>query len=317
MHDGHDHSAHDHAGHAHAQPGTPVRALAIAFLITAMFAVVEGAGGYFTGSLALLSDAGHMITDAAALAVAMFAQKVAQRPPSPRASYGYARAEVLAAFVNALVMLLIVAAIVFEAVQRLAHPSAVAGVMVLVIASVGLVVNLIAAWVLSRQQGSMNTRAALLHVTGDLLGSVAAIVAGGVIATTGWLPIDPILSIVISLLILRSTWRLLRQSSAVLMEGVPPHLDYAEIGNALSRLPGVANVHDLHVWQMGSEDVALSAHVAIGEGVEWPRTLGAAQRMLRERYAITHVTLQPDWPLVARGGKRVIPVVTSDEGKDR
>ena len=317
MHDGHDHASHDHAGHAHAQPGTPVRALAIAFLITAAFAVVEAAGGYFTGSLALLSDAGHMITDAAALAVAMFAQNVAQRPPSPRASYGYARAEVLAAFVNALVMLLIVAAIVFEAVQRLAHPSAVAGVMVLVIASVGLVVNLIAAWVLSRQQGSLNTRAALLHVTGDLLGSVAAIVAGGVIATTGWLPIDPILSIVISLLILRSTWRLLRQSSAVLMEGVPPHLDYAEIGNALSRLPGVANVHDLHVWQMGSEDVALSAHVAIGEGVEWPRTLGAAQRMLRERYAITHVTLQPDWPLVAPGGKRVIPVVMSDEGKDR
>ncbi|MEO6749495.1 MAG: cation diffusion facilitator family transporter [Casimicrobiaceae bacterium] len=316
-HDGHDHAAHDHAGHAHASPGTPVRALAIAFLITAAFAVVEAAGGYFTGSLALLSDAGHMITDAAALAVAMFAQKVAQRPPSPRASYGYARAEVLAAFVNALVMLLIVAAIVFEAVQRLAHPSEVAGAMVLVIASVGLVVNLIAAWVLSRQQGSMNTRAALLHVTGDLLGSVAAIVAGGVIATTGWLPIDPILSIVISLLILRSTWRLLRQSSAVLMEGVPPHLDYAEIGNALSRLPGVANVHDLHVWQMGSEDVALSAHVAIGEGVEWPRTLGAAQRMLRERYAITHVTLQPDWPLVAPGGKRVIPVVMSDESKDR
>ncbi|HEY5364967.1 MAG TPA: cation diffusion facilitator family transporter [Casimicrobiaceae bacterium] len=316
-HDGHDHAAHDHAGHAHAQPGTPVRALAIAFLVTAAFAVVEAAGGYFTGSLALLSDAGHMITDAAALAVAMFAQKVAQRPPSPRASYGYARAEVLAAFVNALVMLLIVAAIVFEAVQRLAHPSPVAGVMVLVIASVGLMVNLIAAWVLSRQQGSLNARAALLHVMGDLMGSVAAIVAGGVIATTGWLPIDPILSIVISLLILRSTWRLLRQSSAVLMEGVPPHLDYAEIGNALSRLPGVANVHDLHVWQMGSEDVALSAHVAIGEGVEWPRTLGAAQRMLRERYAITHVTLQPDWPLVAPGGKRVIPVVMSDEGKDR
>ncbi|MEO6928612.1 MAG: cation diffusion facilitator family transporter [Casimicrobiaceae bacterium] len=306
------HAGHDHAGHDHAHAAAPLRALAIAFAITAAFALVEGMGGYVSGSLALLSDAGHMITDAAALAVAMFAQKVAQRPPSARASYGYARAEVLAAFVNALLMLLIVGAILFEAVQRLAHPSPVAGSMVLVIASGGLAVNLLAAWVLSRQQHSLNARAALLHVMGDILGSLAAIVAGAVIALSGWLPIDPLLSIVISLLILRSTWRLLRQSSAVLMEGVPPHLDYTEIGNALSRLPGVTNVHDLHVWQMGSDDVALSAHIAIGVGIEWPRTLGAAQRMLRERYAINHVTLQPDWPLVAPGGKRVIPVVISD-----
>lgn len=312
-HAGHDHAGRDHTGHGHAHAAAPLRALAIAFAITAGFALVEGVGGWIAGSLALMSDAGHMITDAAALGVAMFAQKVAQRPPSPRASYGYARAEVLAAFVNALVMMLIVVAIIAEAIHRLANPSPVAGGMVLAIALVGLAVNVVAAMVLARQQSSLNTRAALLHVMGDLLGSIAAIVAGAVIATTGWLPIDPILSIVISLLILRSTWRLLRQSSAVLMEGVPAHLDYAEIGSALSQLPGVTNVHDLHVWHMGSEDVALSAHVAIGEGVEWPRTLGAAQRMLRERFAITHVTLQPDWPLVAPGGRRVIPVVMSDE----
>lgn len=311
-HSGRDHAGHDHASHDHAHAAAPMSALAIAFAITALFALVEAVGGWFSGSLALLSDAGHMVTDAVALGVAMFAQRVAQRPPSPRASYGYARAEVLAAFVNALAMLLIVGAIIFEAVQRLTHPAPVAGGMVLAIATIGLVVNVIAAMVLAREQGSLNTRAARLHVLGDLLGSVAAIAAGAVIETTGWLPIDPILSIVISLLILRSTWRLLRQSSAVLMEGVPAHLDYAEIGGALSRLPGVTNVHDLHVWHMGSEDVALSAHVAIGEGVEWPRMLGAAQRLLRERYAITHVTLQPDWPLVAPAGKRVIPVVTSD-----
>ncbi len=317
MGDSHFHD-HDHAGHPHAHAAAPLRALAIAFAITAAFAVVEAVGGFSAGSLALLSDAGHMITDAAALGVAMVAQKVAQRPPSPRASYGYARAEVLAAFVNALVMMLIVAAIFFEAVQRLAHPAPVAGGLVLVIAGIGLVVNLAAAWVLSRQQASLNARAALLHVMGDLLGSVAAISAGAVIALTGWLPIDPILSIAISLLILRSTWRLLRQSSAVLMEGVPPHLDYAQIGGALSRLPGVTNVHDLHVWQMGSDDVALSAHVAIGEGVEWPRTLALAQRLLRERFAIDHVTLQPDWPLAAPSGKRVIPVaVRHDDGHGR
>lgn len=308
---GHDYTAHDHAGHDYAHAAAPLRALAIAFAITAGFAVVEAIGGWYAGSLALMSDAGHMVTDAAALGVAMFAQKVAQRPPSARASYGYARAEVLAAFVNALVMLLIVGAIVFEAVQRLAHPSPVAGGLMLAIAVVGLAVNVIAALVLSRAQTSLNARAALLHVVGDLLGSVAAIVAGAVIVATGWLPIDPILSVAISLLILRSTWRLLRQSAAVLMEGVPAHLDYAEIGGALSRLPGVTNVHDLHVWHMGSEDVALSAHVAIDAGVEWPRTLGMAQRMLRERFSITHVTLQPDWPLVAPPGRKYIPVVTT------
>jgi cobalt-zinc-cadmium efflux system protein len=302
----HDRLAHDHGVHDHAS--APVRALAIAFAITAGFAVVEAVGGVFAHSLALLSDAGHMITDAAALAAAIFAQKLAQRPPSPRASYGYARAEVLAAFINALVMLLIVAGIVFEAVQRLAHPVPVAGGLLLAIAVVGLGVNVAAAWTLTRAQSSLNLRAALLHVIGDLLGSVAAIAAGVVIATTGWMPIDPILSIAISLLILRSTWRLLRQTSAVLMEGVPAHLDYGEIGRELSRLPGVSNVHDLHVWHMGSEDVALSAHVAIGESRDWPRTLGTAQRMLRERFGITHVTLQPDWAVNAPAGRKVIPV---------
>ena len=249
-----------------------------------------------------------MITDAAALAAALFAQKLARRPPSPRASYGYARAEVLAAFINALVMLLIVAAIVFEAVQRLARPQPVAGGLLLAIATAGLGVNIAAAWTLARAQSSLNLRAALLHVVGDLLGSVAAIVAGLVIIATGWMPIDPLLSIAISLLILRSTWRLLRQTSAVLMEGVPAHLDYAEIGRELSRLPGVSSVHDLHVWQMGSDDVALSAHVALGEARDWPRTLGAAQRMLRERFGITHVTLQPDWAVSAPAGRKVIPV---------
>jgi cobalt-zinc-cadmium efflux system protein len=310
---GADYTRHDHDGHDHAQAAAPVRALAIAFAITAGFAVVEAVGGYVAGSLALMSDAGHMITDAAALGVAMFAQRVAQRPPSSRASYGYARAEVLAAFVNALVMLLIVGVIIFEAVQRLANPAPVAGGLVLAIALAGLAVNVAAAIVLTRAAPSLNARAALLHVMGDLLGSIAAIVAGAVIVATGWLPIDPILSIAISLLILRSTWRLLRQTSAVLMEGVPSHLDYAEIGGALSRLPGVTNVHDLHVWHMGSDDVALSAHVAIDAGVEWPRTLGMAQRLLRERFAITHVTLQPDWPLVAPGGRKFIPVVASDD----
>jgi cobalt-zinc-cadmium efflux system protein len=318
-HAGSDHAGHDHTGrdhtHSHHHHGTapaPARALAIAFGITAAFAIVEAIGGYVAGSLALLSDAGHMITDAAALAAAMFAQRLARRPPSARASYGYARAEVLAAFINALVMLLIVGGIVFEAVERLANPTPVAGGLVLGIALVGLAVNLVAAWVLARAQSSLNLRAALLHVMGDLLGSVAAIVAGGVILVTGFMPIDPMLSIAIALLILRSTWRLLRETSSVLMEGVPAHLDYTEIGQALSRLPGVSSVHDLHVWHMGSEDVALSAHVAIAEGGDWPLILAAAQRMLRQRFNIGHVTLQPDWAAAAPAGRKVIPVKALD-----
>jgi cobalt-zinc-cadmium efflux system protein len=282
------------------------RALWTALALTAAFAVVEVIGGWFAGSLALLSDAGHMGTDVAALAIALFAQRLAQRPPSKRASYGYARAEVLAAFINALVMLAVVAGITIEAVRRLLTPAPVAGVVVIVIALAGLSVNLIAAWLLSHGE-SLNTRAALLHVLGDLLGSVAAIVAGTVIALTGWTPIDPILSLFVSLLILRSTWLLLKASTRVLMEGVPAHLSYEEIGAALSRLPGVVAVHDLHVWHMTSERAALSAHLLIRDPQQWPETLAAAQRLLAERFSIDHVTLQPAWHPPQRG-KRIIPV---------
>jgi len=308
----HDHAGHDHHGHAATAESSSAqvrRALALALVLTGGFALVEAAGGWIAGSLALLSDAGHMITDAAALGLALFAHKVAQRPPSARASYGYARAEVLAAFVNALAMLLIVGAIVVEAVRRLAAPQPVEGALVFAIAAAGLAVNLLCAWLLSRAKGSVNARAALLHVVGDLLGSVAAMVAGAVIIATGWMPIDPLLSIVVSLLILRSTWRLLRQTTGVLMEAVPAHLDYDAIGARLAALPGVRDVHDLHVWNMSAQDVALSAHVGLADGAQWHATLAAAQRLLREEYRITHVTLQPDWPRPEPPRQKVIPVM--------
>ena len=182
-----------------------------------------------------------------------------------------------------------------------------AGGLLLGIACAGLLGNLVMAWILARAQGSLSLRSALLHVISDLLGSVAAIVAGAVIIVTGWSPIDPILSLAVSLLILRSTWRLLAQSTGVLMEGVPAHLSYDEIGRALARVPGIAAVHDLHVWHMTSERAALSAHVLINEPDEWPRTLASAQRMLAQRFAIDHVTLQPDWRTPVPG-RRVIPV---------
>ena len=310
----HDHGAHGHGhGHDHARRGTQGgarRALIVALALTGGFAVVEGIGGWMAGSLALLSDAGHMITDAAALGLALFADAVSRRPASSRASYGYGRAEVLAAFVNAIAMLAVVALIGIEAIRRLLDPSPVAGGAVTTIAAIGLAVNLVAAWVLSSAGGSsFNTRGALLHVMGDLLGSLAALVAGGVIMATGWMPIDPILSLAVALLILRSTWQLLKQSTGVLMESVPRHLDFDAIGRSLAALPGVSDVHDLHIWNMSTEEVALSAHLSIARGDDWPALLAQARRMLASDYSIRHATLQPTWPVTsATGDRRVIPV---------
>jgi len=318
----HRHSQHPHdaRGHGHDAHGPraashrpALHALAAALALTAAYALVEAFGGWLAGSLALLSDAGHMATDAAALGLALFAQWVARRPPSPRASYGYARAEVLAAFVNALALLLLVGFIVVEAIRRIATPAPVAGAMVLGLASVGLAVNVVVALMLSRASSSMAARAAFLHVVSDALGSIAAIVAGAVILTTGWTPIDPLLSLLTAVLILRATWRLLVQTTGVLMEGVPAHLDYREIGNALTAIRGVSGVHDLHVWLMSSHEAALSAHLTIDSGDAWLPILDAARRMLATRFRIDHVTLQPSWPLQpALGERRVIPIVPTD-----
>ena len=306
--DGH---GHRHGpGHHHAEAGgspAALRTLWIALGLTAGFGVVEAVGGLLAGSLALISDAGHMATDAAGLVVALIAQVLAQRPPSRRASYGYARAEVLAAFINALSMLALVVWIAVEAVQRLLDPSPVQGTTVVVVAAVGLAVNGIVAWLLARAGGGINTRGALLHVLGDLLGSVAALVAGAVIHFTGWMPIDPLLSLAVALLILHSTWELLRQSTGVLMERVPAHLSYDAIGRALAALPGVTGVHDLHVWNMSAERVALSAHVALTDGGAWLGTLAAARQMLARDFGIDHVTLQPSWP-APPADRRVIPL---------
>ena len=315
MHD--DTHAHSHAhGHVHmememsADATATTRALGIALVLTTTFAAVEAVGGWLAGSLALISDAGHMVTDAAAFVVALIAAHVARRPPSQRASYGYARAEVLAAFVNALAMLALVVWIAVEAARRLFEPVPVAGPVVMVVAAAGMAINVAVAWMLARAGGGINARGALLHVFGDLLGSVAALTAGAVVYATGWTPIDPILSIAVAMLILRSTLDLLRRSTGVLMEHVPAHLSYDAIGRAIAALPGVTGVHDLHVWHMSAERVALSAHVVLADGSQWPRALAEAQRMLAQDFGIDHVTLQPSWPAPPREG-RVIPVAVA------
>ncbi|MEP7084496.1 MAG: cation diffusion facilitator family transporter [Betaproteobacteria bacterium] len=287
------------------------RAMMWAVALTAGFSLVEAAGGWWSGSLALLSDAGHMLTDALALTLALFAQRIARRPPSERNSFGYARAEVVGAFANAMFMVVVVALIMFEAVQRLLHPAPVAGGAVMVIAAAGLGVNLVVARLLHGQHENMNARAAYLHVLSDVLGSVAALLAGAIIWWTGWLPADPLLSIAVSTMMLAATWRLLKQSVNVLMEGVPAHLSFPGIGQALAAIPGVSNVHDLHVWHMAADEVALSAHVVIADSTQWPDVLRAARKVLREQFAIGHVTLQPDWPAretVSTPARRVIPV---------
>jgi cobalt-zinc-cadmium efflux system protein len=293
-------SAHLHAHldgdarHGHTIEGRSQKAMGLALGLTLLFALIEAVTGVMSNSLALISDAGHMVTDAAALGLALLAQLIARRPPSARHSFGFVRAEALAAFVNSLAMLLLVAWIVYEAAQRLVHPEHVQGGTVFVVATIGGCINILVAWVLSRDEQSINTRAALVNVLGDLLGSAAAIAAGAIIHLTGWLRIDPILSIFVSLLILRSTAGILRESYHFLMEGVPHHIDYVQVGTDLAAVPGVSSVHDLHVWDMSPGEPALIGHVQIADLAAWPAVLEAAKAMLRTRHGIDHVTLQPE-----------------------
>ncbi len=297
--------AHTHLHPEHHRHEPVSHSLGAALALTLGFALIEAAGGLWSGSLTLLGDAGHMFSDATALALAVFAAWIARRPPSSRHSYGFARAEVLAALLNGLLMLGVVTGIVVEAVTRLHDPRPVQGAAVMGIAVVGLLVNLLVLFALSRGAHDINTRGALLHVFGDLLGSVAAIIAGAVIFFTGWTPIDPLLSIAICALILVSALRLLREALHVLMEGVPRHLDYDAIGRSLAALPGVVSVHDLHIWTPASGAPALSAHVVVEDFSRWMETLEALLALLRERYGIEHVTLQPE----SRGGvKPVMPL---------
>ena len=283
------HHSHHHAGRSGSH-----RPLLLALLLTLGFAFVEAMAGFWSGSLALLGDAGHMLTDSLSLGLAAAASLLARRPPSPRHSYGLGRAETLAALVNAVLMIAVVVAIGVEAVARLKTPAEVHGSAVAVVAVFGLLINLGAAWLLMGHQHNLNVRGALLHVIGDLLGSVAALVSGLVIVTTGWTPIDPLLSVGIAALILFSALRVLREALHALLEGVPLYLDTAEIGRALAQLDEVVAVHDLHVWSLSAEQVALSAHLVLEDIEGWERVLPASREMLASRFGIDHVTLQPE-----------------------
>lgn len=283
---------HDHH-HGHHHPGTEA-SLILATLLTLGFAAVEAGVGLWAGSLALVADAGHMFNDAAALALAAVAASLVRRPATSRHSYGFGRAEFIAALINSLALLALVIWLVFSALARLREPHGVFGEAVSLTAAVGLVINLGVAWLLGRGERNLNIRAAFLHVLSDLLGSVAALVAGLVIALTGWTPIDPLLSLAIGALILVSSLRLLREALHGLMEGVPLNLDLGAVGQALAGVPGVASVHDLHLWSVRSEEPLLSAHLVVCDMSLWEQVMEDSHALLVERFAINHATLQPE-----------------------
>jgi cobalt-zinc-cadmium efflux system protein len=290
---------HGDAQHQHYSERNRPSALRWALMLTMGFAGVEAVFGILSNSLALISDAGHMVTDAAALALALLAQHVAKRPPTDRYSFGFGRAESLAAFVNGLALLGVVGWIGWEAVQRLSSPEAVQGKTVMLVASVGLVINVVVAWVLSQDQQSVNTKAALVHVMGDLLGSIAALAAGAVIYFTGKLIADPILSILVCLLILKSNIGVLAQSYHFLMKGVPEQIDYAQVGQDLIDVDGVLSVHDLHIWEMSPDQPALIGHLEIADLQQWPQVLTDVKDMLLKKHGIDHITLQAETPRMA------------------
>lgn len=296
MSDAHSHDAahgHDH-GHDHA-PGNS-RVLLAALGLTGGFAAIEFITGWLSGSLALIGDAGHMVTDSMALGLGAIAAYLSQRPPSARHSFGLQRAEIVGALLNAGLMLVMIAWIAFEAVARLLEPQPVNGTAVLLVAGIGLAVNLVVLRVLHGGEQNLNTRGALLHVLGDLLGSVAALASGVVIVLTGWTPVDPILSLIICALILVSTSRLLKEAVHVVMEGVPPHIDLREVGERMASVDGVLGVHDLHVWTLSTGSHAIAAHVRVTTLTSWPERLRVLEQLLMREFGIDHVTLQPEPP---------------------
>lgn len=271
------------------------RALMITLAITGSFCLVELIGGWLTNSLALLSDAGHMFADVAALGVSLFAMRLAQLPPTETKTFGYHRVEILAAFINGLALWLVVGLIFSEAYSRLLDPPHVQSSSMLAIAVVGLLINLASMRILHSSQGeSLNVRAAFVHVLGDALGSLGAIAAGFVMLTTGWYLADPLVSVLIGLLILYSSWGIVRESVDILMMGTPRELSLAEIEGCLRSIGGVHEVHDLHVWTMTSGMYQLTAHLVINRDCEARAVIDAAQNQLRDRFGIGHTTVQLD-----------------------
>lgn len=304
--------AHDNPAGRHADNEPPdgdaghrvsLRPMATALAITLVTMVAEAVGGWVSGSLALIADAAHMATDAAALALAIGATWLARKAASDTHSYGYLRAEILAALVNAVALVVIALFIFREAWERWNERPEIATTLMLVVGAVGLVANAVSARVLARggAEQNLNARGAMLHVLGDLAGSVAAVLAALVIMATGWVRADPLLSALIGVLVLWSSFRLLRESVDVLLEATPHDIDPAAVLRAMLAVPGVEGVHDLHIWSVTSGVVALSAHVETATLRDWHAVLDQLAGTLRDQFGIAHATLQPEEPNGADG----------------
>lgn len=286
---------HAPAGYDHGAPEAlrGRRPLSLALTLAAGYMLAEVAGGLWTGSLALLADAGHMLSDTAALALALFALWVAERPPDSRRTYGYYRAEILAALAQGAALVAVAVLIAVEAFGRLGRPHEVMGLPMMAIAFGGLLVNLAALRILSgHHEHSLNVRGAWLHVLSDALGSVAAMLAGAAVWLGGWAWADPVASLVISVLVIRASWSLLGEAVSVLLEGAPRHIDVDEVRTALAKVPGVQAVHDLHIWTIASGMVSLSCHVVAKPSIHHGTLLRAANGVLAERFSIDHSTVQ-------------------------
>ncbi len=288
--------SHDH--HTHHGQGVDKNSISrvqIALVITGIFMLVEVIGGILSGSLALLADAGHMFTDTAALGLAAFAFRVSSRPADAKRSFGYHRFQIIAAFVNGLSLLLIVAWILFEAVQRMIDPPEVIGRTMLIVAVGGLVVNIVSFLILhGGDQENLNMRGAALHVLGDLLGSVAAIIAALVIIYTGWLPIDPILSLLVAALLLRSGWHLVRRSVHILLEGAPDWLDVKAIENKIVEgIPPITEIHHVHCWGLTPQHPILTMHVVVLDPPDDPTAIvRSVKKLLQSEFDISHSTIE-------------------------
>lgn len=307
MAQGHSHEGHGHAGHSHdhgAHGAADKKRVLLVACLTGGFMVAEAVGGWLTGSLALLADAGHMLTDSLALALAWYAFHLGEQPATSRLTYGFGRVKTLVAYTNGIAIFVIALWIVYEAWQRFQAPPQVLGGPMLVVALLGLVVNIAGFLILhGGDRDSLNMRGAILHVLGDLLGSVAAIAAALVILATGWTPIDPILSVLVAVLILSTAWRLMRDAAHVLLEGTPPHLDRDGVARDIERtVPGVREVHHMHVWSMDGSRTMATLHACLTEGTDAHGAVSAIKARLAAEHGIEHATVEPEYGHCADGG---------------
>ncbi|MCE1238244.1 MAG: cation diffusion facilitator family transporter [Hyphomicrobiales bacterium] len=296
-HDHHEHDHHDHGhhhGHAHSHaPADFGRAFAVGIALNAAFVAIEVGFGLWADSMALVADAGHNLSDVLALIVAWVADRAARRPPSARYTYGLAGSSILAALFNAVFLMLALGAVAFEAVQRLIAPEPVSGPVMMAVAGVGIAVNGFTAWLFAGgAKSDLNLRGAYLHMLTDALISAAVVVAGLAVVATGWARIDPIVGLVVVAVVVWGTWGLLRESAGLSVAAVPAGIDPAAVRDALRALPGVADLHDLHVWAMSTREVALTAHLVVPAGPPGDAFLREAAEMLDHRFGIGHATLQ-------------------------